>query len=113
MATRYCGSIKVNCKLVSSPHAPHGEQYKCTISHKGKRLGTTYVGIPVYIDKGIDSPEAYDEAASAAIAFAQDEEERGERDWGSLGDYCDYTDSDRYVRRAEKYTAKDLKAGGR
>jgi hypothetical protein len=70
MATRYCGKVKIDCKLVRAPHMPHGEQYKCNISIGGKKLCTDYVGIPAHLTHAIDSPRAYDSAASAALAFA-------------------------------------------
>ena len=109
MATRYCGKVKINCKLVHAPGRPHGEQYKCDISLDGKRLGTQYVGIPPFIDKAIDSPESYDEAAHAALSFAQHEEDSGEKDWGSFDAVCDYSDTGWFIRRGLKYSVQDEK----
>lgn len=81
MATRYCGSVKIVCWLRTAPHVLHGEQYECVISKKGEgRLATEYVGLPAYLSKAIDSPEAYDEAARAALAFAVDEGKVDEND---------------------------------
>lgn len=92
MAIRYCGSVKINCKLVPAKHMPHGEQYKCDISIGGKKLGTQYVGIPSYLTHAIDSPMAYDSAAHAAISFATDEADRGEKEWDGLSDAVDWSD---------------------
>lgn len=99
MAIRYCGSIRVSCKIAPVPGARHGEQYRCAISVGNRRLGVQYVGFPGVLDKAVDSPKAYDEAASAAISFAMDEEERGEKDWGGIGDLCEWDEVGRVVRR--------------
>ena len=102
MATRYCGRVKIDCKLIPALGRPHGEQYKCNISIGGKKVDTQYVGIPAFIDKAIDSPESYDEAASAALAFATHE-----GDEHSIGEVCDYSDSGYFIRRGKAYSAKD------
>lgn len=73
MAIRYSGATKIICKLVPAPHMPHGEQYRCTISRDGKRVGVQFVGIPAHLTHAIDSPKAYDAAAHAALSFALDE----------------------------------------
>jgi hypothetical protein len=100
MAIRYCGSVKIDCKLVPALGRPHGESYKCNISIGGKNIGTQYVGMPIYLNESTDSAEAYDSAAHAALSFASDEEERGEKDWGGISDKCDYTDSGYAIRRS-------------
>lgn len=100
MATRYCGQVKINITLVPARHMPHGEQYKCTLSNDGKRLGTVYVGAPIYLTKGLDSPEMYDETAGAAISFALDDEIITTTE-------CDFDDSGNFIRRGKKYSKAD------
>lgn len=107
MATRYCGQVKITVRIVPARHMPHGEQYACVISLHGKHLGTMHVGIPAHITRAIDSPEEYDDAARAALSFAADEEERGEKDWGSIDGVCDYGESSYFVRRGKEYSTKD------
>jgi hypothetical protein len=87
MAIRYCGRVKIDCKLIPALTSSHGEQYKCNISIGGKKVATQYVGIPVYIGRSIDSPLSYDEAAHAALSFATDG-----RDEHGIGDVCDYSE---------------------
>lgn len=67
MATRYCGGTKINIKF-----RDRYNDYQCTlVGH-----GTQYVGLPgawatlPEYKNGVDSPEAYDSAAHAAISFA-------------------------------------------
>jgi hypothetical protein len=93
MAIRYCGSVKIDCKLIPALGRPHGEQYKCNISLGGLHIGTQYVGLPAHLTHAIDSAKAYDEAAHAALSFASDEDER-------ISDECDYTDTDYAIRRS-------------
>jgi hypothetical protein len=88
-ARRYSGEVRIELTLVPAPNMPHGEQYRCDISLRGVRLGTQYVGIPAHLEHAIDSPEAFDAAARAALSFAVDEEERGERDWRGFADHCE------------------------
>jgi len=105
MAIRYCGSVKIDCKITQAQHVPGGEHYKCDISVGGQKLGTQYVGIPEAYSGWVatDSAKAYDEAAHAALSFAVDEEERGKKDWGGIGDKCDNTDSGYMIRRTLNY----------
>jgi len=87
MAIRYCGSVKIDCKLVPAKHMPHGEQYKCTISFgKAGVVSVQHVGLPAHLTEAIDSPKAYDDAARAALSFATSEDT-------ALGTWCDYNDS--------------------
>lgn len=99
---RYCGRVRIGCRLVRAPDMPHGEQYKCSISIGGRHLGYQYVGLSRHLTHAIDSPREYDSAARAALAFAMDEEERGKRDWEGVADQCDYTRSGNYHIRRKK-----------
>ena len=74
MAIRYCGRVKIDCKLVPARHMPHGEQYKCSLSIGSQHLCTQHVGLPAHLTHAIDSPSAYDDAAHAARSFATDED---------------------------------------
>ncbi len=69
---------------------PHGEQYKCDISLKGKHLGTQYISAPAHLTHPIDSAMAYDAAAYAAVSFATDEADRGKGSWGDLSTAVDW-----------------------
>lgn len=91
MATRYCGEVKINIKLVETTLIP-SEMYKCSLSVKGKSRGVEYVGVPAYLTHAIDSPKAYDDAAHAAISFALDEGKVTEND-------CWFTPSGNDIRR--------------
>jgi len=74
MAIRYCGRMKIDCKLIPAKHMPHGEQYKCDLSIGSQSLGIQYVGLPAHLTEAIDSPKAYDDAARAALSFAVDDD---------------------------------------
>lgn len=64
---RYSGELIVSLVL-------RGERYRCTVTHgiEGERYTCT-VGTPHVLTQAIDSPDAFDEAARAAISFAADE----------------------------------------
>lgn len=68
MATkRYSGNITVTITYVDAK-----DKYKATVS-AGEQRGTVYVGPPRHLTRSVDSPEAFDDAARAAISFAGDE----------------------------------------
>lgn len=51
--------------------------YRCAVrAHNGERR-TIIVGEPRVIERSVDSPEAFDDAARAAIAFAEDNDCEG------------------------------------
>jgi len=52
-------------------HLRNGD-YKVTLSSGGRRK-VIYVGAPAYLSHAVDSPKAYDEAAHAALSFADHE----------------------------------------
>lgn len=70
MATRYSGNATIRMVYQDSG------DYACTVSVAGRNVWTGTVGAPaVGFGDGIayDSPDAYDETARAALAFAEDE----------------------------------------
>ena len=106
---RYSGEIRIRVTYLeptweSPPPTgctnamPHGE-YRCFLT-RGSERATVYVGARVEHGSGIgvDSPEAFDEAARASIVFADHEAPKD--GWGEL---CAYTVdlSDRYVGRSK------------
>lgn len=65
-----------------------GCRYDCrVVCDEGSR--EIFVGEPAYLDVAVDSSEAYDRAAHAAISFAIDHEDRA-RDRGD--DYISFED---------------------
>lgn len=88
MATRYCGKVKIGCT-----YRDRENDYRCTMSAGGKRIGVEYVGAPRHLTHAVDSPKAYDDAAHAALSFASSEGKLDERD-------LDFTDSGYRIRRA-------------
>lgn len=72
-------------------HLRNGD-YKVTLSSGGRRK-VIYVGAPAFLSHAVDSPKAYDEAAQAAIAFADDE---------GFDMQPDYTSSGVHVSRSKR-----------
>ena len=69
MATkRYSGNVTVAINYVDSEN-----HYKATVSAGGKRGKTVIVNPPRHLTKAVDSAEAYDNAAKAAVSFAEDD----------------------------------------
>jgi hypothetical protein len=86
MATlRYSGEIRIRLTYIDPKPGdvyadgtfrnPHGK-YRCYLSRENGANATIYVGAVLEHGSGIgvDSPEAFDSAAGAAISFAEDEE---------------------------------------
>lgn len=69
MATRYSGDVVVRIHWNDRT-----SQYDATVSAPGERPVRIHVGHSPASRLGVDSPEAYDSAAHAAISFADDEE---------------------------------------
>lgn len=91
MATlRYCGEIKIRLTYRDAsparPSAPNGF-YVCVLRTESGRKTTVVVGAPAYLSHAVDSPEAFDEAARAALAFAVDD--KGDRE--NNGDAVDWS----------------------
>lgn len=69
MAKRYSGLLTINL-------AYDGDQYRTSVSRAGKKLWSGHVRpAPIGFGRGIayDSPQAYDQIASTALTFADDE----------------------------------------
>lgn len=74
MPIRYSGRVRLDIELreVRDP-ARHNAVYVITASSGGKRLGKVSVHPPAALSRSIDSPKAFDDAASAALSFLDDE----------------------------------------
>jgi hypothetical protein len=90
MATRYSGKVTVDVRWVESIGR---SRYRAGVSWPGGR-SVQFVGLPGVLTKAVDSPQAYDEAASAAISFASDEGK-------DVGDYTAYTDRGLWIGRSK------------
>lgn len=93
MAKRYCGRYVVNVVFVDKY-----AEYACTIYHdvySGKKHGhhLIYVHPPASSRIAVDSPQAYDDAAHAALSFATSPDQ-----W-NMESELDYTDSGFRIRR--------------
>ena len=81
-ALRYSGQIRIRITYLepwgAGTPAPAGRstrvngEYRCFLQANGARV-TIHVDTPAYLLCAVDSPEAFDGAAHAAIAFAEDE----------------------------------------
>lgn len=83
MATRYSGDLKIN--VTYDDH----NFYRTSVSRSGKLLWRGIVKpAPAGFGPGVsyDSPQAYDEVASSALSFADDEV-------GGIGDTADYDEN--------------------
>jgi hypothetical protein len=52
---------------------PNGS-YRCHVRAANGEARVIIVGVPAFISKSVDCPEAFDDAASAAVSFATDEQ---------------------------------------
>jgi len=88
LAKRYSGRMKVTLTLMP------GDTYRCIV-RDGDGCGVSVtVGHPVVLQHATDSPEAFDDAARAAISFAlMEKDEHGIR---VLTDHANY-DGERAV----------------
>jgi hypothetical protein len=64
--TRYCGNAVIRCS-----YNDRQGQYECKIAVGGKHRDTQYVGAPASSRLAVDSREAFDRAAHAAVSFAE------------------------------------------
>ncbi len=64
MAKRYCGRL-----VIQLSYRDKAQDYWCTVSRAGERVGSVDVGAPAHLAVAVDSPEAYDNAAHAALSF--------------------------------------------
>lgn len=99
---RRCGDYTIRMSyrqhVPTSKHWVNGGYY-CQIALGRKNLGTIVVGAPAYLSEAVDSPEAFDSTASACMAFAADEEERGEKDWGGIERHVGWGSDDYDIKR--------------
>jgi hypothetical protein len=65
---RYSGNVVVTIDWIDSR-----SQYRASVSAGGSRGKTIHVGAPRAMQHAVDSPQALDDAARAAISFAADE----------------------------------------
>lgn len=112
---RYSGSVRVRVTYVeprcSTPEErriqdryPHG-QYRCVVV-LGETKRTVWTAPPACLPCAVDSPEAFDGAASAAIAFADHEDKENGVPIGcrvNFGDSCEYDDDGIIISRTREY----------
>jgi len=89
MAKRYSGEVEVS--IIWNDNE---EQYAAKVTAPGPRDQFVMVGAPAVLEVAVDSPEGYDSAARAAIAFADNEDE-------VIGDYAAYTSEGCYISRSK------------
>lgn len=101
---RYCGEIRIRITYQESgpgkAYSPNGT-YSCYLT-AGERRTNIKVMAPRYLSRAVDSPEAFDEAACAALAFAGEGEEHG---WNA---YASFDDHGYYVSRSAPATVEDI-----
>jgi hypothetical protein len=79
MAKRYSGNAHIDVqwhddvKTAIQHHFSHGGYYQATISVDRRNVWSGKIGAPAFLARAVDSPEAYDDTASAALSFALDE----------------------------------------
>jgi len=71
MATRYSGEVVIAIRMKETRH---GATYHCALRGPDAEKAIVEVGSPKMLEHAIDSPDAFDAAARAAISFAQDED---------------------------------------
>jgi hypothetical protein len=84
MATRYSGNVRVQITWQDSDN-----RYRAVLRANGRHHSLQYVGAPAHLERAVDSPQAYDQAAAAAISFA------------GLGDEAAFTDRGVWIGRNE------------
>jgi len=84
MATRYSGKVTVRIGWSDAQ-----DQYTYATSVDGKHWSSGAVGAPKHLTQSVDSPKALDEAAAAAISFA------------NLTDEAAYTDRGLWIGRSK------------
>jgi hypothetical protein len=72
---RYSGEIRIRVTYLdhAKPLRPNG-RYRCFLRGPGGMRTTIIVGAPAFLSHGVDSPEAFDDAARSALAFADHED---------------------------------------
>jgi len=76
MAKRYCGLVTISIRYVdSAEHSPNGHYrvyLSCPVTMARRGYSAT-IGAPRYSQHAVDSAEAYDDVARAALSFLQSE----------------------------------------
>jgi len=73
-AIRYSGDARVRVTYVEPQAGEIGNgSYRCFVRTSGGEKYSCIVGAPAFLDHAVDSPEAFDGAARAALAFAEHE----------------------------------------
>jgi hypothetical protein len=75
MATRYCGFLRIEV-VYQDATTTRPDRYRCVIkclSEDNPIDATVYVGTPRYNKLALDSAEAIDNAAHAALSFADND----------------------------------------
>lgn len=67
---RYSGALVVS---ITWRETAHGAKYRCTVRDDTDEKFVCEVGSPAFLTHAIDSSEAFDAAAVAAMAFAYEE----------------------------------------
>lgn len=116
-ALRYSGEIRIRVTyrdarrddvyIDGTPRNPNGS-YRCYLRGPVGARATIIIGAPTFLPHGVDSPKAFDDAARAALAFAEaeaDEAQRAGGDYESWGNRCAWVSdlSDRHVGRTEAH----------
>src|ERR1019366_1773323 len=109
---RYSGQIRIRITYIDfdagnrynmdgSIRFPNGS-YRCFLRSDTGFTTIVIVGAPAFLSQAVDSPEAFDEVARAAISFAahdgSDHEEDDKCDWAEI---CDYG-TDMHIGRTKK-----------
>ncbi len=82
---RYSGEIVIRITYIET-YDPNG-MYRCFLKGPNGQTETVFVGAPAFLSEAVDSPEAFDSAAEAAIAFADHEAGENGIRWGELAAY--------------------------
>lgn len=97
-AKRYSGSIVIRVTYLDYAHTGRLDgEYRCFLRRAdGKARTTIYVGVPASTKLPVDSPEAFDAAARAAISFAHNE-------FGDWGDWAEWQDNAGWIIWRQAY----------
>ena len=103
-AIRYSGRARIRVTYIDpvvGDHNPHGK-YRCTITAEGtKQRAVVLFGATLEHGSGIgvDSPEAFDSAAHAALSFADDSSAEANEQFDS-GTYAATNDTGWHIGRS-------------
>jgi hypothetical protein len=83
---RYSGEIRIRVTYLDPLWSGNGS-YRCYLRGPGGMATTVIVNAPAFPAHALDAPEAFDDAARAAISCANDDDEREGLacyEWGAL-----------------------------